>query len=261
MTIDNNLVYHYTSHKAAKSIIQNAELWLTNIRFMNDEREFYWVYDRLLEIIESRKNSGNPVHQSITDDISILPNNKRGISICVIGFSYKPDDVAQWVQYATNGEGVCIGFNVAELIKLVEKKHHVIGAVEYNVDSINIQIEQAINSLENEVKNTGRHSLRTINDPIAKIAILSKNPTFKSEEEFRIALLGVPYTRYEFFSRSDSLIPYIKLPITYDCITTICLGPKAAKESENAWELFLSKLGGGKVLSGIQIRRSKSSLR
>ena len=95
-----------------------------------------------------------------------------------------------------------------------------------------------------------------MNDPIAKLATLAKNSTFSSENEFRIAMLGVPYTNYDFFSRSNTIVPYTKLKITVDCIDEICIGPKSSNECKQAWELFLSS----KRLD-IKENTSKSTLR
>lgn len=254
---DKNTIYHYTSHVAGMSIISNTELWLTNIRFMNDEREFLWVYDRLHEIIEKRKGDKHIVHPLIENDISLKEDqSKRNISICVSTFSFKEDDVAQWVQYGSNGEGVSIGFDSENLLKCIAGKHSIAGSVIYNQTKIIEKIERILDSLEQEIEITGRHSLRTVNDPISKLATLSKNPTFASEKEFRIAILGVPYTKYDFFSRSNTIVPYTKLKITVDCVKEVCLGPKSSKESEQAWRLYLSSRG-----MKIQVNRSKSTLR
>ena len=42
-------LYHYTSRKGLLGIIQNHELWMTNILYLNDSREFMYT----LELVKS----------------------------------------------------------------------------------------------------------------------------------------------------------------------------------------------------------------
>lgn len=254
---EKDTIYHYTSHASAMSMISNFELWLTNIRFMNDAKEFLWVYDRLNEIISKRKEENKILNSLIENDISVREDkSKRNISICVSSFSFNKDDVAQWVQYGSNGEGISVGFNTEKLLECIKEKHSVAGSVIYDQKKIIEEIEIILDTLEEEIKITGNHSLRKMNDPIAKLATLAKNQTFASEKEFRIALLGVPYTNYDFFSRLNTIVPYTKLKITKDCIEEIMIGPKSSKESEQAWKLFLSSRR-----LNIEVKSSKSTLR
>ena len=46
------MIYHYTDLNAAKSITENAQVWLTDYRFLNDTEEFTKGYEVLLDALE-----------------------------------------------------------------------------------------------------------------------------------------------------------------------------------------------------------------
>lgn len=53
------MIYHYTDLNAATSIANNAQMWLTDYRFLNDKEEFKQGFEVLLETLESyQDNSG-----------------------------------------------------------------------------------------------------------------------------------------------------------------------------------------------------------
>ncbi|EFC3517493.1 hypothetical protein CTR34_004588, partial [Escherichia coli] len=57
------MIYHYTDLNAATSIANNAQMWLTDYRFLNDKEEFKEEFKQgfevLLEALESyQDNSG-----------------------------------------------------------------------------------------------------------------------------------------------------------------------------------------------------------
>lgn len=260
-TEEKNVVYHYTSHAAAMNIIRCSELWLTNIRFQNDEREWWWLFDHVKKYLQVAKKAGKPINNIIETDILSTMNSGKSISICTSCFSYKNDDSAQWDRYATGGRGVAIGFKIDYLKKAVASVHSIFGKVEYSQNLLENKIGEILACLEKEIEKTGRCSLRTMDDQLARHAVLFKNPTFESEEEFRIGTLGVPYTKYKYFTRDDTIVPYTPLPISLNSIVDICMGPKAVNESKDAWSLFLSQIGEGKPINDIAVRNSASSLR
>jgi hypothetical protein len=203
-----DIAFHYTSHEAAAAIIRSHELRLTHLRFLNDAKEWLFAYDRVMEYIDRRAKTSRPVPQAISEEIASI--NHDGLSACVGCFSFQPDDASQWMRYASKGEGVAIGFRITKLIEALESAHdyRVAGAVQYSSEEIDAQISGAMQLLERD-----KVRLRTTYDPIARLAALVKHPSFESEREFRIIMLGVSYGRYEFAARSNTIMPYVRLPI------------------------------------------------
>ncbi len=110
MHASDDIVYHYTSHDAAASIVHNEEIWLSNILYLNDGKEFWGTFDRVRHYIQQRIDAKDPVDPAIIEAIKQFINRRPGTSICVICFSAHSNDVAQWERYASNGGGVALGF-------------------------------------------------------------------------------------------------------------------------------------------------------
>jgi Protein of unknown function (DUF2971) len=259
--MEHEIVYQYTSHQAAMAILLNEELWLTNLQFLNDGGEFWWMYEQFEAYIRDRATANDPIPESIVKSTLLLTERRdRGISICVACFSRQSDDSAQWYRYADEGRGVTVGFHVEELFNSLRSEHGQASKVTYGPAQCRDGLERAVRALE-ESERRGEPIIGTIHDPLSSLATFSKESTFASEQEFRIALFGCAYTRYKFRHRVDSLIPYVALPIRRDCIAEIKCGPKSALESVVAWEILLAQVYGGGPHNDIRLSRSLSRLR
>ena len=97
---------------------------------------------------------------------------------------------------------------------------------------------------------------------LSLMAAGSKNPKFASEKEFRLVVgcaddgAGCDPTRYDsntfrdfpgpidFYDREGTLVPYTKIRLPHEAITSVWLGPRFGNvENEAALKLFLSKNG------------------
>ena len=50
-----SLVYHYTSPEALLNIIENHNLWFSEITYMNDESEIRYTFELLKELVKNDK--------------------------------------------------------------------------------------------------------------------------------------------------------------------------------------------------------------
>ncbi len=67
------MIYHYTDLNAATSIANNAQMWLTDYRFLNDKEEFKQGFEVLLEALESyQDNSGKYNPEFFGNDSNLL---------------------------------------------------------------------------------------------------------------------------------------------------------------------------------------------
>jgi hypothetical protein len=105
----NEPVYHYTSLKGFKGIIENNELWLTNSDFLNDRTE-----------CKELKNNADSVKPKSTDwdeDTefvwNITTSKESKSSLYLASFCKEPDSLSQWRAYGD----YCIGFNIDQLSK------------------------------------------------------------------------------------------------------------------------------------------------
>ncbi|MBD3374313.1 hypothetical protein GF406_04690 [candidate division KSB1 bacterium] len=121
-----NCLYHYTSFEVLQKIIKNKNIHLTNIRYMNDIKEFYSAHeflkkriDRLIdEMIRLVKESNSDQYgeQKLDTFKSVLlekfnPDSLlKKYSIFTFCLSENADLLSQWRGYCPN-YGLSIGFN------------------------------------------------------------------------------------------------------------------------------------------------------
>ena len=115
-----NLYYQYTDLIAFKNIVENKELWATQVHYLNDFREYNPLNELIEKFIEDKQllhpDSVVPIHFS--EFIRELWFNQRTVIPYVISFSSHKDQLSQWRAYAEDGTGVSIGFRFEQ--KLVE---------------------------------------------------------------------------------------------------------------------------------------------
>lgn len=259
MHASDEMVYHYTSHDAAANIVRNEEIWLSNILYLNDRKEFWGTFERVSHYFHQRSVANEPVEPAIIQHVEQFIKRRSGTSICVICFSEHSNDAAQWERYASTGGGVALGFLKAKLLAACGAHQYLFAdPVLYDDAEITKKIDDIVRTVE-DAKLSGNQE-NAVN-PLIRLAAFAKDRSFESEKEFRFARQGVPYTEYRFFPRSNNLVPYYSFPLQRDCISHVHLGPRSDPESKYSWELMLSQLGNGKIPYDIKISRSDSGLR
>lgn len=98
-------IYHYTSAEGLRGIIENSEIRLTNVDFVNDTREC-----RALKK-EGKLFDDSFSNEYVRDEWNKFINPKN--TTYVASFSMKKNQLEQWRAYGN----FCIGFNVKELDK------------------------------------------------------------------------------------------------------------------------------------------------
>ncbi|HIE7356293.1 TPA: hypothetical protein ACXPD2_005573 [Klebsiella pneumoniae] len=64
------MIYHYTDLYAAKSITENAEVWLTDYRYLNDKEEFLKGHEVLLDALVEYQDDKGKYPKDFIDDIA-----------------------------------------------------------------------------------------------------------------------------------------------------------------------------------------------
>lgn len=85
------MIYHYTDLNAAKSITENAQIWLTDYRFLNDKEEFTNGHEVLLDALNEYNDYSGKYPQKFIDDIGKAVEfiRDRGVmSLRIIIFLY-----------------------------------------------------------------------------------------------------------------------------------------------------------------------------
>lgn len=127
MTEDVTALYHYTSISGLKGIIDSSCLHATNIKYLNDSKEFVFGLDYFSKLFphpESAFRIPEPQEMSLYDHlVEHLFNRtlsgfryRRKASDCfVMSFSKNPDVLSQWRAYGKENVGYCIKFNYSGL--------------------------------------------------------------------------------------------------------------------------------------------------
>ncbi|MBB5547000.1 DUF2971 domain-containing protein [Paraburkholderia fungorum] len=107
------IIYHYCDATAFISIIDKAELWLSNTRKMNDVSEVLLVEEVVLGRVGQHAKNGDissEMEQEIRIDYEL---NKANAFVC--SFSREADSTIQWKSYADQGRGFALGFDAKAL--------------------------------------------------------------------------------------------------------------------------------------------------
>ena len=110
-----NTLYHYTpSFEAVNGIMQNRQIWLTNIAYLNDVAELDYIKSLLNELglcteIREHLSKWQPISAGF------------GTQIYVMSFSEKPDYLPLWATF-TKMSGYCVGFDRLGLCSSVLSK-------------------------------------------------------------------------------------------------------------------------------------------
>ncbi|MCR4954201.1 MAG: DUF2971 domain-containing protein [Treponema sp.] len=284
-----NTLYHYTDFNAMRGIITNGEIWLWNLRRMNDSQEMQYFIKELKIAVKKQlcPNEYECMEELFTENLRDF-NSLSSYAAC---FSEYADDAAQWARYAKNGMGVCIAFNKELLAKIGNAGHAPLCKVNYSRNCDDLEIAKEIANLIKE--ETSAKSSSTVTDSAAtktspassgeqKIhetfnrlitsSPLFKHPSFISEKEWR--LVSLPYNVNEylgsphFFVEETNIKKYYilnlrsvckELGFSYaDLFEEICIGPQARVTKEVLTDYFDST--GMKELCG-KIKMSECPLR
>lgn len=117
------LVYYYCNLSTAVSVLKNREIWMTDIRNLNDSNESiaaYKLFFSILEKLDERNNKLTSLFEfaRMPGAIQMYTNPLGAYPEYVACFSENPDSVSQWITYANNGQGMAIGFDESEFERL-----------------------------------------------------------------------------------------------------------------------------------------------
>ena len=267
---ENNItnLYHYTDFNAMRGIITNGEIWLWNLRRMNDSQEMQYFINELKIAVKKQiaPDEYGQMEKMFTENLKDFDR----LSSYASCFSEYADDAAQWSRYAKGGLGVCISFNKNLLAKIGDAGHAPLCRVSYSKNCDKLEIVQEIASL---IKNGTSEKIRETFNRLVTSSPLFKHPSFISEKEWR--LVSLPYNVNEylgephFFVEETNIKKYYilnlrkvceSLDIRYsDLFEEICIGPQARVTCEVLSDYFtatgISELCGKIKMSECPLKR------
>ncbi|MDD5929569.1 MAG: DUF2971 domain-containing protein [Spirochaetales bacterium] len=247
-------LYHYTDFNAMRGIITNGEIWLWNLRRMNDREEMqYFIKELKIAVKKQLQNSEYDCMEKL------FSNNLKDfdkLSSYAACFSEYADDAAQWARYAKNGMGVCIAFNKELLSKIGDEGRTPLCRVNYSRNCDELEIVKEISGLIHESiansQSSNNEKIHEVFNRLISSSPLFKHPSFISEKEYR--LVSLPYNINEylgephFFVEETNIKKYYILNLKKVCqnmnipytnlFEEICIGPQARVTKEVLSDYF-----------------------
>ncbi|MDN7243080.1 DUF2971 domain-containing protein [Planococcus sp. N028] len=237
-------LYHYTGLPSLMGMIETNQLWMSKGTFLNDSSELIY-FSRVLEFVvrklENRKHTSlwrlyiRELERIMGHFMEEVKEN--GFEVYIFSLSRAQDSLALWYNYA-KGEGYNIGFSAEQLFHKVSgfstgpMLHGYVMYGRQEQEEVLIELLQKTFELVEpyEVEEIQKALPGHFFSLIASCAVFFKDPAFKSEEEYRIALMSRKSDKQpsvQFRAQNGVIIPYIsidfqaRLPISH-----ITIGPK-----------------------------------
>lgn len=230
-----DIIYHYTTINGLKGIIENKNIWATNINHLSDWQEFKEFVTPFL-----KRFQGTGLENAIEE---IFSRNSRFIYVC--SFSRKYDDLSQWRAYSPNANGFSVGFNYSKLKGMLPSGGlFKLYGCKYDNKSKEDEIKETIQN-NKKTEDPDVHELHKIITTLSELAPCYKNDKFKDEEEWRLVVF-IDKEKIKFREGKTMIIPYIEINLVDKDdnlpIDSICIGPTPyMAESELSLKILLEQ--------------------
>lgn len=239
-------LYHYTNAEALLGILGSPgarpEIWLTQIQYMNDHKEWWHAFDLFSETIRRMRTDCRSELQSLAE--YMLPkeqdrDRENGRSWAafqrsfVFSVSEEGDLLSQWRGYAPNG-GYSIGFrfgdvqalaqaNGFQLLKCIYEEAEKLRLIDALLTSLH---EDILGKFVSPVVMSGEHPSEMkpiisahvkIQQEFVKFATYFKHDSFREEKEWRLVGVvpaGGTDLRERWRARQDQILPYCALHLS-----------------------------------------------
>ena len=251
-------IYHYTSPEAAKSILSNGKLRLTDRYYLNDYSEGRYVLQLCLDNIDTLIENNEKLNEKFK---KVLNKRKKCIQrdnfyVYQCSFSMKRDSLCMW-NYYTKGQGIqgyCIRFSLdntkdigAQILKpqstFEDKKQKIYaGKIIYSEESQLKIIKKLVDyflDFERKTDNEDDFVLEYLVDKIIQQGVFFKKECFSIEEEYRVAIIQFVNDEGNFYAISDKrdfcikngmFVPYVDISFDQEKLTEIMISPTLEEE-------------------------------
>jgi len=209
---------HYTTLEGALGIVQGGDLWLSHLRFSNDDEEFLYglrlVSEEMEVMAAAALNDAERV--ACIRATQALVEKQRDQPIYISCFCEHENLLSQWRGYADNGGGVSIEFD-AQGFRAYSGEDSQFGLtrlwrVVYKETSQRNVVRKALD-YPYWPSQAQSDRARYIADALAFFLPTFKNGDFLDEKERRLIFTPAPATpvKPRFRVRSGMLVPYVRM--------------------------------------------------
>ncbi len=246
-------LFHYTDINAVASILKYKKLWLTNIGYLNDSKEFHEGMSIFSKIVRGFKVDKKFAEKSdyirgMLDGIINVHKVLPDVNLYTCSFSKAPDLLSQWRAYGN--------FAIEFSRKKIELKHS-IHDCRYTLEEKEEVCRRGIDNLISHRFSLDGRSEEFDVDPLRKFMVdisTLKSTHFQAESEVRM-IVGSDYemTGVNFRGRGDYLVPYLEREFDPDSVKAVHIGPIADQDIAERSLLSLLRSCG---LNNVSIKRS-----
>ena len=185
-------LYHYSSPGGLLGMMESKSIWMSNIRYQNDSKEYSHISDVLINLIKE-ECPGLDREQEI---ISVKDNELFVPTIFTFSLTEEKDLLSQWRGYCPKG-GYCFSFDKTQLNELVKRFGLSIQKCVYKEDEQKKIIREEVirfSPEDWEEMNSGRkekgwdfmYGMKYLRNRLARLAPLLKHHAFAEEVEWRL---------------------------------------------------------------------------
>lgn len=240
-------LFHYSDFNALVGIIKNKQIWMGDLFFLNDEKEYQLGLDLFKKQLgiqkEIYKSSPFLIFLNSLDSIDGLLLKKPPFSFSL---TEEGDLLSQWRGYTKNGIGVSIGFRSSNLKSSGFQLLPCLYLLEEQEAYVKHLFDLALKTF-NETAEMGKHDKSNCIDPselpywdaineagsalISRLNVacaLIKDSSFKEEKEWR--LVNFERNNIDFLAKDSYIKPIKKISIEpRSIVTSIKVGPNPNK--------------------------------
>jgi len=231
------ILYHYTDARGLLGILENKNIRLTHVNYVNDSSELRHAWEITTELIEKRikAHDDNAALKIILNFLIDVGNPlEKYCEVFVASLCEKDDLLNQWRGYGSSDGAFSIGIKtnsqiLQNLYKVEYSAEEQKKYIESLIDTwINLILKSAMTLPEEKTNISLSRLLKNKNfskimgffyHKISKALIFFKNDAFKSEFEWRIRIeffkeyQRMFYKQTKFREANGILVPYFELPL------------------------------------------------
>lgn len=223
------IIWHYTDGAGFLGILQSATVFATQVASLNDSRETKYATDMFKTaveaLIEERKEDPEAIEffQLILEYVKEEPDTPtHGISkFFITSFSAEEDNVVQWDRYGKKN-AYAIGFYArgfwrepnSQIYRVVYDREKQMKATKrIAAATLDFFREGLTDERKSNPEQWGKDFYAAWDEWIYKLAPLAKDPTWSTENEFRLVheLKSSEFPRVRFAQKDTMLARYIAL--------------------------------------------------
>ena len=271
-------VYYYCNVSTALAVLSEKEIWMTDIRNLNDLNELTGVYNMFFNLLEEHDLQRNKALGELFDiarqpgAIQLYERPSGAHPYYVACFSKNRDSVSQWVSFGDDGHGLAIGFDESALLEAAQTEGLEYQPISYvKEDDIRYHIPEIYEHLISIGKVSGRalmdETMARIKEIYASGAYF-KTYHYRSENEKRIIYEyprevknlpnGWEVKKIKAYAKKNMINTCVPLAFPASAIKAIITGPKYQK---NFYELEMALEVLGYNVKDIIIQESTSGYR